>query len=68
MASASIISMAAGRMPALMMADTAAPPAPIVLNAASSVVTASGIGVSRTTILVAMPRVPSEPVNAPIRS
>ena len=68
MASASIISIAPGTMPEPMMADTAAPPAPIVLNAASSVVTASGIGVSFTTILVTMPSVPSEPVNAPTRS
>jgi hypothetical protein len=55
-------------MPEPMIADTAAPPAPMVVNAASSVVTASGIGVSLTTIFVAMPRVPSEPVNAPTRS
>ena len=68
MASASIISMAAGRIPALMMAETALPPAPIDVNAASSVVTASGILVSFTTILVTMPSVPSEPVNAPTRS
>ena len=68
MASASIISIAPGRMPELMMADTAAPPAPIVVKAASSVVTASGTGVSLTMILVAMPRVPSEPVKAPMRS
>ena len=67
-ASASIISIAPGRMPAPMIADTAAPPAPIVVKAASSVVTASGIGVSFTTILVTMPSVPSEPVNAPTRS
>jgi len=51
-----------------MIADTAAPPWPIVPNAASSVVTASGIGVSRTMILVTMPSVPSDPVNAPTRS
>ncbi len=68
MVSASIISIAAGRMPAPMIAETAAPPWPIVSNAASSVVTACGIGVSWTTILVTMPSVPSEPVNAPTRS
>ena len=37
-------------------------------NAASRQVTASGSGVSLTTILVAMPSVPSDPVNAPSRS
>ena len=68
MASASIISIAPGRIPAPMMADTALPPAPIVANAASSVVTDSGILVSFTTILVTMPSVPSDPVNAPTRS
>ena len=41
MASASIISIAAGRMPAPMIADTAAPPCPVVPNAASRVGTAS---------------------------
>ena len=51
-----------------MIADTAAPPWPVVSNAASRVVTACGTGVSRTTILVTMPSVPSDPVNAPIRS
>ena len=51
-----------------MIADTAWPPCPVVSNAASSVVTASGICVSRTMILVAMPSVPSEPMNAPSRS
>ena len=68
MASASIISIAAGRMPAPMIADTAAPPCPVVPKAASRVVTASGILVSFTTILVTMPSVPSEPVNMPTRS
>src|SRR5579875_283646 len=67
-ARASIISIAPGRMPEAMIADTAAPPAPIVVNAASRVVTASGSLVSLTTILVAMPSVPSDPVNAPTRS
>ena len=55
-------------MPAPMIAETAVPPAPVVLKAASSVVTACGILVSFTTILVTMPSVPSEPVNAPSRS
>ena len=68
MDSASIISIAAGTIPAAMMADTAAPPALVLSNAASRQVTASGSGVSFTTILVTMPSVPSDPVNAPIRS
>ena len=51
-----------------MMADTAVPPSPVVRNPASSVVITCGIRVSRTTILVTMPSVPSEPVNAPTRS
>ena len=68
MDSASIISIAAGTMPAAMIAETAAPPSPVVPNPASSVVTAAGILVSRTMILVAMPIVPSDPVNAPSRS
>src|SRR5258705_502457 len=49
-------------------ARPAAPPSPVFSNAASSVVTPCGIGVSLTMILVAMPSVPSEPVNAPTRS
>ena len=51
-----------------MIPDTAAPPAPVVSNAASSVVMTCGILVSLTTILVTMPSVPSEPVNMPTRS
>ena len=51
-----------------MIADTAVPPAPVVSNAASRQVTICGIFVSLTTILVTMPSVPSEPMNAPTRS
>ncbi len=68
MASASIISIAAGTMPAPMIAETACPPCSMLSNAASTVVTASGARQSRTVILVAMPSVPSEPMNAPSRS
>ena len=68
MASASIISIAAGTMPAPMMSDTARPPWLVGSYAASSRCTASGTGISLTTILVTMPSVPSEPVNAPSRS
>ncbi len=68
MASASIISMAAGTIPAPMISDTAVPPALVDSNAASRVRTISGSGVSLTTTLVAMPSVPSDPMNAPSRS
>ena len=68
MASASMISMAAGTSPAAMIEDTAAPPAPVSSKAARSVWTTSGAGVSRTVTLVTMPSVPSDPTNAPIRS
>ncbi len=66
--SASIISMAAGSTPSAMIAETAEPPASIDSNAASTVVTFCGVRISRTVISVAMPRVPSEPMNAPSRS
>ncbi len=68
MASASIISIAAGTTPAPMIAETASPPASIEPNAASRVCTVSGSLVSRTVTLVVMPRVPSEPTKAPSRS
>ena len=68
MASASIISIAAGRTPAAMMSDTARPPSAVESYATSSRCTTSGTGISLTTILVTMPSVPSEPVNAPSRS
>ena len=68
MASASIISIAAGRTPAAMMSDTARPPSAVEEYATSSRCTTSGTGISLTTILVTMPSVPSEPVNAPSRS
>ena len=65
MASASIISMAAGTMPAPMIADTAAPPASMLSNAARNVCTVSGRRRIRTTAFVAMPSVPSEPTIEP---
>ena len=68
MESASIISIAAGTIPAAMMSVTARPPASSESYAASTRWTASGAGVSLTMILVTMPSVPSEPVNAPSRS
>jgi hypothetical protein len=67
-ASASMISAAAGRSPAATIALTAAPACSMVWNAARIVHTASGERSSRTQILVAMPSVPSEPTNTPVRS
>ncbi len=68
MASASIISIAAGITPAPMIAETAAPATSVSGKAASRVRTSSGVRVSRTVTSVAMPRVPSEPTSAPSRS
>src|SRR3984957_17254615 len=68
MDSASIISQAAGMVPAAIVSDTARPPSLVLAYAASRVCTTSGTGISLTTILVTMPSVPSEPVNAPSRS
>jgi hypothetical protein len=68
MARASISSMAAGTIPAAMMADTAAPASSVEANPASSVCTASGRRSSRTVTRVTTPSVPSEPTIAPARS
>ncbi len=51
-----------------MIAETASPAASVDPNAASWVVTASGLRSTRRVISVAMPSVPSEPMNAPSRS
>ena len=59
--SASIISTAAGTMPAPMIADTTSPAASVDGNAASSVSTRCGRGTTRTVISVAIPSVPSRP-------
>ena len=67
-ASASIISMAAGTIPAAMMSDTAAPAASMLSKAASSVCTASGFLRIRTVTLVTTASVPSEPMTSPSRS
>ena len=66
--SVSIISIAAGRIPAEMIADTASPAASVEWNAARCVVTASGLRRMRSVISVAIPSVPSEPMKAPSRS
>ena len=61
MASASIISMAAGRMPAAMIPDTASPAWSVDGKAARKVRVASGLRSRRTVTSVTMPSVPSEP-------
>ena len=65
---ASIISIAAGTMPAAMIALTVAAPSSTRSKSSSSVRTAGGFGVSRTPMRVAMPSMPSPPTNAPRRS
>src|SRR5205809_14747 len=64
----SIISSAAGTIPAAIIADTASPAVLILLKSASSVLIARGNGVRRTVIFVATPKLPSEPTNTPTRS
>jgi len=68
MARRSIISMAAGVMPAAMMRDTASPASPIVEKAASTVSVDSGTRTIRRTTSVTMPSVPSLPITTPSRS
>ena len=51
-----------------MMADTAADACSMRSKTASTVFTAWGFLRMRTTILVAIPNVPSEPTNTPARS
>ena len=67
-ASWSIISTAAGTMPAATMPETAALQAATESNEASSVRTPAGVCTSWTTALVTMPKVPSLPQNSPVRS
>ena len=64
----SIISSAAGTIPAAMMADTARAAASIDGKEASSVRTAAGSGVHRTVTVVATPKHPSLPTKHPSRS
>ena len=68
MASVSIISTAAGTIPAATMSLTTSPAAATDGKSASSVRTDSGVRSSRTVIFVVMPSVPSEPRNTPRRS
>ncbi len=64
----SIISSAAGTMPAAMIALTVCAPSSTVAKSISMVRTAGGFCVSRTHTLVVMPHIPSLPTNAPRRS
>ena len=68
MASASIISIAAGTMPAAMIAEVAAPAASVDSNPARKVCTDSALRSSFTVTSVVTPSVPSDPTNAPSRS
>ena len=64
----SIISIAAGMMPAPMTSETAFPAASVESNAASRVRTDSGRRSSRSVTFVTTARVPSEPTSTPSRS
>ena len=68
MLSRSIISTAAGMIPAAMIRLTASPASSIEWNAASSVCTASGRRTIRSVTFVAIPSIPSDPTNTPARS
>ena len=65
MISLSIISKAAGSIPAAMIAETARLASPTSMKSASSVRIAGGIGSNRTVASVATPNVPSDPTNTP---
>jgi hypothetical protein len=67
-ASASIISMAAGTMPAAMIAEVAAPAWSVLWKPTRIVRTSSGSRTSRTVEEVTIPSVPSDPTTAPSRS
>ena len=60
--------MAAGVMPRCRISVTARQASATWSKIASTVRTPSGMGVSRTRIRVAMPKVPSEPTKADTRS
>ena len=68
MARVSIISMAAGTIPAATTSETTSPAAAIDGKSASRVCTDSGARISRTVTCVTMPSVPSEPSTTPRRS
>ncbi len=64
----SMSSSAVGTMPAPMIAETASEADSRSGNAATQTRTASGSVISRTSIAVTMPSVPSEPTSTPVRS
>ena len=64
----SIISIAPGTIPSATILDTTSPACTVDPKNATSVRQASGFGITRSQIFVAMPSVPSEPTNAPTRS
>ena len=64
----SIISIAPGTTPDWTISDTASPAACVESKKATSVLTVSGDGTTRSQIFVAIPSVPSEPTKAPSRS
>ncbi len=68
MASRSIISMAAGRMPAAMMPDTAAPASSVEGKVAKKVRVTSGLRSRRSVASVTIPSIPSLPTTAARRS
>ena len=63
-----MISIPAGSTPAPVMLRTASPAASIEGKSASSTATLAGVRSSRRVMAVAMPRVPSLPMNTPRRS
>ena len=64
----SIISSAAGTMPAAMIPETVLVASSTLLNTASIVRTAGGCRTSRAVTSVTTPKVPSEPQTIPVRS
>ena len=68
MASPSIISIAAGVIPAETISDTTSPASDVLSKNATMVSTWSGAGTTRSVILVTTASVPSEPTSAPSRS
>ncbi len=64
----SIISSAAGTIPAAMIAETASLAARRLMKSAKTVRTAAGIGSRRSVISVATPNIPSLPTKSPTRS
>ena len=68
MVTLSIISIADGTIPAPMMSDTACDASSSDLKAASIVFTDPGTFINLTATFVTIPKVPSDPINAPLRS